>query len=80
MTVHRFIPATEKHEAKTACGIKLIIGLEGYSGTYGKSKMDGGLIEITGKGQPFDCKRCRQVLELHHKPTVLVQGAQHGRR
>ena len=56
-TIHRFIPATEKHGIKTACGIKLVRGVGNYFAD------DGRMIEISDKGQPFDCKRCLAVLE-----------------
>lgn len=58
MSVHRFIPASEKHGPKTACGIRLFRSPDGFvaSGNYKAA--------FTEKGQPFDCERCRRVLEL----------------
>ena len=63
--VHRLIPPGAKHGAKTACGIKLIAVLDG-SRIYGKTP-DGGSVILTEKGKPFDCRRCRDRLELRQK-------------
>lgn len=60
MSIHRFIPATEKHGPKTACGIKLKRGKDGYRA------WDGYKIETTDKGQTLDCPRCLRVLKLRH--------------
>ena len=73
-TVHRIIPASKKHGLKTACGIKVGVVLEGYSGLYAKS-LDGWNVTVSETGQPFDCKRCRRVLELRHgNGTFNVRG------
>lgn len=61
MSTHRYIPPTNKHGPKTACGIKLRRKPDGT-----RRASDGYLIETTEKGQPFDCKRCRRQLELRH--------------
>ena len=68
MTVHRYIPAAKKHEAKTACGIRIASfdpGSEGWKPSA--STLDGSHLDVTEKGEPFDCKRCRSVLELRHQ-------------
>jgi hypothetical protein len=64
-TVHRTIPATGKHGWKTACGIKTDVVLEGPLGLYAKA-LDGWNVTVSEAGQPFDCPRCRRVLELRH--------------
>lgn len=63
MTVHRYIAATPKHQAKTACGIHL------FAFMCDVPNLDIFNIEmsISHKGQPFDCKRCRSQLEIRHQ-------------
>ncbi|WP_439398760.1 hypothetical protein ACRQ5Q_15285 [Bradyrhizobium sp. PMVTL-01] len=63
MTVHRYIHAALKHQAKTACGILLFA----YGNDCISLADDGAEIDISHKGKPFDCKRCRTVLELRHQ-------------
>jgi hypothetical protein len=67
-TIHRFIPATTKHGIKTACGIKLLTGplVEDGNVVIEAITSDGGFVVISNKGKPFDCKRCRFILERHH--------------
>lgn len=68
MIVHRFIPASPKHGAKTACGIRLHADDHHQTSVMA---LDGGLIRVSGKGEQFDCKRCRSVLELHHRKEAV---------
>lgn len=68
MTVHRFIPAAAKHGDKTGCGIKLACAEPAWSLQKVGTTDDGALIYVTAKGEPFDCPRCRRVLELRHSP------------
>ncbi len=73
MTVHRFIPAADKHGAKTACGIKLhndVTSNEDGSVITGYTDDGTHILDLTGKGKPFDCKRCRAVLERHHEARI----------
>jgi hypothetical protein len=71
-TIHRIIPATAKHDWKTACGIETGVVREGPLGLYAKAT-DGWNITVSEFGQPFDCKRCRHVLELkHHNKTFSI--------
>lgn len=69
MTIHRFIPASEKHGQKTACGIKL--RFDGYQ-IYMQAD-DGGIIRVSAKGEHFDCPRCRNRLELRHGDTFATK-------
>lgn len=62
--VHRLIPAGPKHGLMTACRIKLSPTI--MPGVHSDSDY-GGLISVTEKGLPFDCERCRRVLELRHR-------------
>ena len=76
-TIHRFIPAGPKHGHKTACGIPLatvIGGVDTDKAGLGRIEHaelwnvgDHGDVCVTGKGQPFDCARCRRVLEIRHE-------------
>jgi hypothetical protein len=71
--IHRFIPAAAKHGSKTACGIKLVCGplREDGAATTEAITDDGGFVAVSMKGKPFDCRRCRSVLEqLHKKETA----------
>jgi hypothetical protein len=63
MTIHRFIPAHPhgKHGDKTACGIEIVCQDNG-----GGRDAGGALIQMTDRGQQFDCVRCRRVLEIRH--------------
>lgn len=63
MTVHRFIPATKKHSAKTACGIHLFF----YGNDVTCLDVFNIEMQVSHRGQPFDCKRCRSQLELRHQ-------------
>jgi hypothetical protein len=63
MTIHGFIPAGPKHGNKTACGIKLG-AWEGNAGEGSALALDGSVIAVSDKGKPFDCPRCRRVLEI----------------
>ena len=56
--IHRFIPASPK----TACGIKLVAFMDDRIAVAD----DGGQVATSNKGKPFDCKRCRVVLERRH--------------
>lgn len=60
--IHRFIPPSPKHGAKTACGIKLVAFMDDRIAVAD----DGGQVATSNKGKPFDCKRCRVVLERRH--------------
>jgi hypothetical protein len=60
--IHRFIAASPKHGAKTACGIKLVAFMDDRIAVAD----DGGQVATSNKGKPFDCKRCRVVLERRH--------------
>ena len=73
-TVHRFLPATEKHDAKTACGIKLISTVPPLESEPVVEMLaaDGGPIAVSEKGKKFDCKRCRLVLERHHANRMTM--------
>lgn len=66
-TVHRFIPPGAKHGAKTACGIPLAGDPLTAAGSAVIEDTAGALISVSMKGQPFDCKRCRVVLERRHQ-------------
>lgn len=66
-TVHRFMPAAEKHGTKTACGIPLLCGFLCDGEAIGAMADDGGVLAVSMKGKQFDCTRCRHVLETHHK-------------
>lgn len=63
-TVHRVIPAGPRNELRTACRIKL--APTDIPGCYSDAD-NGGLISVTERGQPFDCKRCNRVLLLRHE-------------
>lgn len=69
--IHRFIPASPigKHSDKTACGIKLVRLAADSNIAIAE---DGGRIMVSHKGQPFDCKRCRSVLELSHNRKMAA--------
>ena len=70
-TVHRFIPAIGlKHGDKTACGIELYLHATPEKAEW--VALDGMVISLTEKGKPFDCKRCRVVLERHHADRMTV--------
>jgi hypothetical protein len=73
-TIHRFMPALAgKHDAKTACGIGLGVFMALEPARDGLARADDGDdVAVSMKGEPFDCKRCRTVLELHHKGRVSV--------
>jgi hypothetical protein len=71
-TIHRFIPATDKHGNKTACGIKVGEAQPVWSDDKFAPTDDGGAVYVRMKGKPFDCKRCRAVLEQHHANRLKV--------
>lgn len=67
MSIHRYIAATHKHPAKTACGIKLMPGQIMVPDNWQRSLVrsdDGIELEVTNVGQPLDCKRCLDRLRL----------------
>jgi hypothetical protein len=75
MTVHRFIAAGPKHGNKTACGIKLhpdVTANEDGSIITGYTADGTHLMDMVGKGQPFDCKRCTAVIETFRKGRMTV--------
>jgi hypothetical protein len=58
---HRVIPPSDKHGYKTACGIPVAPPERGLA------RVEAGYcLPVTDKGEPFDCPRCRRVLELKH--------------
>lgn len=64
MTIHRFIPATEKHGPKTACGIGLdALTIEPPLDGDLMRANDGGMIRVAHKGHVFDCKRCKAAID-----------------
>lgn len=71
--IHRFVPAGLKHGNKTACGIGLVdtdpMAAPGTD-TMETPARNGGYISVTKKGVPFDCDRCRSVLELFRKGRI----------
>jgi hypothetical protein len=70
-TIHRLVPATEKHGHQTACGIRVSeVGPEWLEKKVAKAE-DGGFIKLTGKGEAFDCKRCTAVIEQFRKGRML---------
>jgi hypothetical protein len=71
-TVHRFMPATERSGAMTACGIKLASSELFCSNPQQGRDEHGSLIAVSTKGQPFDCKPSRVVLERHHADRMTV--------
>lgn len=73
-TIHRFIPAGPRNEAKTACGIRISSGPMAIDGTAINDASDGygGVVAVVLKGQPFDCKRCQAVIEQFRKGRITA--------
>jgi hypothetical protein len=73
-TVHRFVAASAKSGAKTACGIQLIQGPLTAPGTEVVEAVDchGSYLRIATRGMTFDCKRCTAVIERFKAGRISI--------
>ncbi|WP_024517105.1 hypothetical protein [Bradyrhizobium sp. Tv2a-2] len=73
-TVHRFVPASDKHGNKTACGIMLRPGRlqpEDPPIVEVLDEYESRLL-VAKKGEPFDCKRCTATIETFRKGRMTI--------
>jgi hypothetical protein len=73
-TIHRFIPTGPRNVAKTACGIRIVSELRCAAGCEitEAASGDGGYVALAVKGQAFDCKRCKAVIENFRKGRITA--------
>lgn len=71
-TIHRFIEAGARNVAKTACGIRIVSELRQAAGCEitEAAAGDGGYVALARKGEPFDCKRCKQTIDNFLKGRI----------
>lgn len=72
-TIHRFIPTGPRNVAMTACGIRIVSELRGAPGTeiVEAAAGDGRYLALARKGEVFDCKRCKAVIENFRKGRIF---------